>query len=378
MALRLSPPPLRDLEEIRTRAPIPQRRRARPADVLVTMMVCLVVWAVLFAPVLARNAETGPVGARRSATLAVLRPTLAISDAVGLSAVTEPLLRALGDDPNAQPGGELDLPDIDLPPLPSLVPGPRTAEPSNAPRAEHRGDDQDGGIALPPIRTPTPQNKLRIAVVGDSLAQGLGPSVERAFDPDVSRVLSLGRESTGLSREDYFNWPRAMREIEAEFRPDVVYVMLGTNDDQAQISRDGAAIDVGSTAWVDGYRARVAAFVHEATRAGTRVVWVGIPVVQEHRRWSFYRRVNSIYSQVAVGDPLATFVDTWARFEARDGGYTAFLRNERGVVQEMRAGDGVHFTPAGYDYLARIAVRATDEAFDLPQRAVSTRLADRR
>jgi hypothetical protein len=169
-----------------------------------------------------------------------------------------------------------------------------------------------------------------------------------------------------------------MREIEAEFRPDVVYVMLGTNDDQAQISRDGAPIDVGSTAWVDGYRARVAAFVHEATRAGTRVVWVGIPVVQEHRRWSFYRRVNSIYSQVAVGDPLATFVDTWARFEARDGGYTAFLRNERGVVQEMRAGDGVHFTPAGYDYLARIAVRATDEAFDLPQRAVSTRLADRR
>ena len=101
-------------------------------------------------------------------------------------------------------------------------------------------------------------------------------------------------------------------------------------------------------------RARGGAFLREATRAGTRVVWVGIPVVEEQQRWDFYRRVNGIYGDVATADPLATYVDAWDAFEARDGGYAAFLRNERGVLQEMRASDGIHFTPTGYGYLARI------------------------
>jgi hypothetical protein len=353
------------------------RRRSSSRDAFVTIAVCLLLWAFLFAPVLERNARTGPVGARRTVALAVLRPVTAVSNALGVSAVTDRALRALGDDPNAQPGGELDLPDFEVPPLPSLSPGPTGASGGSEPE-RGSGTRGDGGSSpqqtLPPVRRPTPQNKLRVAIVGDSLSQGLGPGVESWFNPNVARVLPLGRQSTGLAREDYFNWPRAMREIEQQFRPDLVFVMLGTNDNQAQISPDGDAIPVGSTAWVNGYRERVAAFVHEATSAGTRVVWVGVPVVRDHRRWDFYRRVDSIYEQVADADPLATFVDTWDAFEGRDGGYTAFLPNEHGVVQEMRASDGIHFTPTGYSYLARLAIRGADDAFRLPQNAVDFRL----
>jgi len=381
------------------------RRRASARDVFVAMVVCLLGWLVLFSPVLERNAETGPVGTRRTVALAVLRPVTAVSDSTGISAVSERALRALGDDPREQPGGELDLSDLDLPPLPSLatggtgttggdVTGP-TGGPNRGTEGDPHGGDGEGrgdhgspterpdretgptGPTAPeigPIRTPSQNDKLRVAVVGDSLSQGLGPSVQGWFDEDVARVLALGRQSTGLARQDYFNWPRAMREIEDAFRPDVVFVMLGTNDNQAQISPDGDTIPVGSVEWVNAYRERVAAFVREATSAGTRVVWVGIPVVEERRRWDFYRRANAIYEEVASADPLATFVDTWDRFEAKDGGYTAFLRNERGVVQEMRAGDGVHFTPTGYDYLARISIRAADDAWGVPERAVTFRL----
>jgi hypothetical protein len=96
--------------------------------------------------------------------------------------------------------------------------------------------------------------------------------------------------------------------------------------------------------------------------------------VRDHRRWDFYRRVNAIYEAAAEADPLATYVDTWDAFRARDGGYTAYLRNERGVVQEMRAPDGVHFTPTGYGYVARLAIRAAADAFGLSQRAVSFHL----
>lgn len=359
--------------------PEPEPRRASARDVFVTIVVCLSLWALLAAPLLERNAEAGPVGARRSAALTLLRPLVALSDRLLLSRATGSVERALGRDPEAAPGGELALPAFDLPaeefestrvpPGPSAGSEPTTAEPPA--RADDEDQPAEGPTAPNPIRTPSPSNKLRVAVIGDSLSQGLGPAIERWMNPGVVRVLSLGRPSTGLSREDYFNWRSGMRLIVEEFRPDLVFVMLGSNDAQAQISRDGAAIPVGSADWVEGYRERAAELLREATRAGTHVVWVGIPIVKERERWDFYRRVNDIYRDTANADPFGTFVDSWEPFEARDGGYTAFVRNERGGLVEVRAPDGVHFTSTGYGFLGKMAIRAADEAFGMPEKAVS-------
>jgi uncharacterized protein len=367
------------LEEARSPEP-PERRRASARDVFVTIVVCLSLWALLAAPLLERNAEAGPVGARRSAALALLRPLVALSDRLLLSRATGSVERALGRDPSDAPGGELALPAFDIPaaefeparepPGPSVESEPtKTAEPSA--RAGEEDEPAEGPAAANPIRTPSSSNKLRVAVIGDSLSQGLGPAIERWMNPGVVRVLSLGRPSTGLSREDYFNWRSGMRQIVEEFRPDLVFVMLGSNDAQAQISRDGAAIPVGSANWVEGYRQQAAELLREATRAGTHVVWVGIPIVKERERWDFYRRVNDIYRDTANADPFGTYVDTWEPFEARDGGYTAFVRNERGDLVEVRAPDGVHFTPTGYGFLGKMAIRAADDAFGMPENAVS-------
>ena len=359
-------------------------RRASARDVFVAIVVCLSLWALLAAPLLQRSAEAGPVGARRSAALALLRPLVAISDGLFLTRATGSIERALGRDPDKAPGGELTLPAFALPPA-EFEPRPTDAAPTGGPHptetspppahesSESSGEAPAGEPAgATALRTPTRSNKLRVAVIGDSLSQGLGPAIERGLNPSVVRVLSLGRQSTGLSREDYFNWEAGMRQIVEEFRPDLVFVMLGSNDAQAQISRDGTSIPVGSAQWVEGYRERAANLLREATRAGTHVVWVGIPIVEERQRWDFYRRVNDIYRDVASADPLGTYVDTWTPFEGRDGGYTTFGRNERGDLVEVRASDGVHFTPSGYTFLGRLAIRAADQAFGLPDKAVSS------
>jgi uncharacterized protein len=370
------------LEQARPPEP-PEPRRACARDVFVTIVVCLCLWALLAAPLLHRSAEAGPVGTRRSAALALLRPLVAISDGLLLSGATSSVERALGRDPEGAPGGELILPAFELPPdeieskathvAPTGAPDPAgTSQPTTregeaeAPTEEH--------AAAAALRTPTPSNKLRVAVIGDSLSQGLGPAIERWMNPSVVRVLSLGRPSTGLSREDYFNWQAGMRQIVEEFRPDLVFVLLGSNDAQAQISRDGGAIPVGSVRWLEGYRERAANLLGEATRAGTHVVWVGIPIVKERQRWDFYRRVNDIYRDTASADPFGTYVDTWTQFEGRDGGYTAFVRNDRGDLVEVRAPDGVHFTQTGYSFLARMAIRSADQAFGMPEKAVSFRV----
>jgi lysophospholipase L1-like esterase len=347
-------------EESRPQQP-PEPRRASARDVFVTIVVCLCLWALLAAPLLQRNAEAGPVGPRRAAALALLRPLVAVSDGLLLSGATSSVERALGRDPGGAPGGELILPTFELPP-------------EAASRPTRADDTSDPTTREAALRVPTPSNKLRVAVIGDSLSQGLGPAIERWMHLSVVRVLSLGRQSTGLSREDYFNWEAGMRQIVEEFRPDLVFVLLGSNDAQAQISRDGTAIPVGSVQWLEGYRERAANLLGEATRAGTHVVWVGIPIVKERQRWDFYRRVNDIYRETASADPFGTYVDAWTPFEGRDGGYTAFVRNDRGDLVEVRAPDGVHFTQTGYSFLARMAIRAADQAFGMPQKAVGFRV----
>ena len=362
----------------------PEPRRSSARDVFVTIVVCLSLWTLLAAPLLLRGAEAGPVGARRSAAVALLRPLVAISDGLFLTRATGSIERALGHDPDQAPGGELVLPAFALPPnefeprpthaAPTGGPGP--AETSLPPAHEGSEGNSEAPAEEPgttALRTPTRSNKLRVAVIGDSLSQGLGPAIERSMNPSVVRVLSLGRPSTGLSREDYFNWQAGMRQIVEEFRPDLVFVLLGSNDAQAQISRDGTSIPVGSAQWVQGYRERAANLLREATRAGTHVVWVGIPIVEDRQRWDFYRRVNDIYRDTASADPLGTYVDTWTPFEGRDGGYTAFVRNELGDLVEVRASDGVHFTPSGYTFLGRLAIRAADQAFGMPDKAVTSR-----
>jgi hypothetical protein len=364
---------------------LPEPKRAAAGSVLVTMVVCLSLWTVLAAPNLERGAEAAPVGVRRSAALALLRPVAALSRLLFLSQATGSVERALGQDPNAPAGGELVLPEVDLPRASLSTTGPETTPSAGDGPARRDAIDEPAppDDPQPPpaesvdptqIRMPTRGNRLRVAVIGDSLSQGLGPAIEQWFDPEFARVLSLGRQSTGLSRQDYFNWRSGMRQIVEGFRPDLVFILLGSNDAQAQVASSGSAIPVGSTEWVQGYRERAAQLLREATEAGVHVVWVGIPVVAERSRWDFYRRVNDIYREAAASSPLATYVDSWASFDAKEGGYTAFVRNERGELQEMRAPDGVHFTPTGYGYLGRIAIRAAAAEFDLPQRAVTFRV----
>jgi uncharacterized protein len=359
-------------EEPRPQQP-PEPRRASARDVFVTIVVCLCLWALLAAPLLQRNAEAGPVGPRRAAALAFLRPLVAVSDGLLLSGATSSVERALGRDPGGAPGGELILPAFELP-SDEAASEPTSVDDTSDLTTRKAETEAPEEAATAALRVPTPSNKLRVAVIGDSLSQGLGPAIERWMHSSVVRVLSLGRQSTGLSREDYFNWEAGMRQIVEEFRPDLVFVLLGSNDAQAQISRDGTAIPVGSVRWLEGYGERAANLLGEATRAGTHVVWVGIPIVKDRRRWDFYRRVNDIYRETASADPFGTYVDAWTPFEGRDGGYTAFVRNERGDLVEVRAPDGVHFTQTGYSFLARMAIRAADQAFGMPQKAVGFRV----
>jgi hypothetical protein len=330
-------------------------RHTMPAGrVLVVMLVCLLMWTVLYAPSLKRASEAQPLGTRRTVSLWVLRPLASISDVFQLTKITDAASRALGRDPDAAPGGQGpdDLPTID--PDVSVAPVP------------------EGPVTkTTPMRRPTPDNELRVVVVGDSLASGLGVYLEREFRPSLSRVSKQGRISTGLARLDYFDWLSAMKQIERDFRPDLVVVMIGDNDNQG-LTTPGGRLEtpIGTYEWPQGYQDRVNELTRIAVDGGSHVAWVGLPIVDKKDRWAVMQRQNQIFEGVIRDTPNAVYVDTWDRFATPDGDYTPFYRHD-GQVELIRATDGLHFNPRGYELVAQAVAQAIVSKFELTPRALS-------
>lgn len=204
---------------------------------------------------------------------------------------------------------------------------------------------------MPPLRTPTAGQPLQIWVGGDSIAEGLGASIERlAGQTSTMRANSDARISTGLTRPDYFDWPTAVNTVVAQQQPDVLVVVFGTNDPQPIKTATGT-YSFGTPEWDAEYRARVDAVMASATGA-RKLVWVGLPVVRRENLEPQLAALDQIYLQEAAKYPDVTYVDTRAMFSP-GGGYDAYLTAPDGTPTLVRAADGVHFSLTGYDLLAQ-------------------------
>jgi hypothetical protein len=311
--------------------------------VLVSLLVALLLWALLYAPELKRSSEAQPDGLRRTVSLAVLGPIVWVEERLGIDRLVDDASTALGRHPEAAVGG-----GGDVDPLPSVPP------PSGHPRRPRTHDTK--------IRVPTASNPLRVIVVGDSLAQGIGTSAERVFRPNLVNVFREGRISTGLSREDYFDWPGQMAEIVRRARPDLTIVMIGENDAQSLVDRHGNTIaQVGQMGFPAAYGQRVHDFAKIASSEGGHVIWVGLPQPRDARRWDFIGRQNQAFAEAAAELPNVAYFDTWNTFTAPNGGYTAYYRQGSHVTL-VRADDGVHFNADGYTILMQqIAAFAGDQ-----------------
>jgi len=337
-------------------------RRLMPAGrVLVVILVSLLTWTLLYAPTLKRAAEASPLGIRRSVSLAVLKPIAAGSGWIGAGQPAGTIERAVGRDPG-RPGGAFVPPPEDIPVAPPEDPDDPDGNDGNGP----------GGGENEPIRAPTTTRKLRVAIVGDSLAAGLGFFAERVFRPRLVRVSGQGRISTGLARPDYFNWPYTMRRIVDRFDPDLVIVLLGENDHQSlqDVHGDREAL-IGTSEWPPAYRERVLTMMRIATSRGAKVVWAGLPISADYRLREHSRRQNDIFRFAASISEDVAYFDTWERFRDPDGGYTAYFHEGRRVIL-VREGDGLHFNAVGYTLVAREIAKLAGAEFGLVPRTFET------
>jgi lysophospholipase L1-like esterase len=175
----------------------------------------------------------------------------------------------------------------------------------------------------------------RVLVIGDSLGVGVQPLLKTAMQArgvqDFSGISVGGTNILQWSDNDYAQG-RDMETALAEFRPTLVLISLGTNDEASRGYKDWrgrdwnaadlAANRVGPTLNVAAQRSRAIARLARKL-SGAKSVWLG-PPASDPSIWPMDRGFR---------DLLAS---TW------DGRY---FNTE--AVAPSKAGDGIHFTGSG-------------------------------
>lgn len=230
-----------------------------------------------------------------------------------------------------------------FPPPPRRAREPRARPRANAP-----------ATARVPARVPEPEivavEKLPdakvILVVGDFMGGGLAEGLEAAYAEDPTlRVVDRTSGSSGFVRDDFYDWQAEIGPILEEQKPDLVAVMIGSNDRQ-QMVVNGQREEKRSDAWTEAYRERVAAFATTLREYGKPVIWVGVPSFKSSSMSSDMLAFNDIYRQAAE-EAGAQFVDIWDGFVDENGSFVTSGPDINGQPARLRAGDGINLTASG-------------------------------
>jgi hypothetical protein len=301
------------------------------------------VWLLLFAPTLQHNAQVSPVGTRRTASLDLVGPVAALSRTLGLSHIVS----ATGRE-HSLPGGTNGL----------VTRGP-TTPPRRAPGAHattHAGTGATTTTLPTDPRHPTAADPLRVLIVGDSLGLDLGSALQ--YDLAATGVVSASldaRESTGLTRPDYFNWPAELQSDMKSVDPEVIVVMMGANDAQDFIGPPD--VPYTSPEWNTLYTERASQFMQIAQSGRAAVIWVGMPPMQNPGLSAQMSDIDTIDQRAAAQQtPPVHYLSTWTLLGTPQGGYTAFITNSAGQVVNIRTPDGTHLTPGGGQVAAQLTM----------------------
>jgi len=198
--------------------------------------------------------------------------------------------------------------------------------------------------ALPSASAPPSALLGRVTVVeiGDSLGEDLGFGLQDVLAGNASvRLVQAAKGNSGLVQPQYYDWPRHLRELLAQYQPAAVVVFLGANDVQ-DFYQDGALLRFGTLAWEAAYRERVANIMQEATDAGSKVLWVGMPIMRSATFSSSMQRLNDIYEEEAASHEGVTFFSSWQVMSSPSGGYEATATGPDGRSIVLRTPDGIH------------------------------------
>ncbi len=204
-----------------------------------------------------------------------------------------------------------------------------------------------------------------VAVLGDSLAILASQGLTDVFadKPEIS-ISDAARDLSGLTRDDYYDWPKAARDLAARKQKiDVAVVMIGIND--LQPLNDGAdLLDPLGDRWRAVYGQRVENLIAPFRDAHIPVFWVGLPPMSDERFNAQVIALNEIFRE-HVEKAGGKFIDIWDALADQSGQYAAFGPDVDGQNTKLRSGpNGISFTKAGSRKLAQFLETDIRHVFD--------------
>jgi hypothetical protein len=213
----------------------------------------------------------------------------------------------------------------------------------------------EGPSRVPPLR--------KVLFVGDSLVHQALPTLTDRLRRLGIAAFAVGGAGVSLMS----NHARVLADLEqavAADDPDVVVLesccgLLAT--DANWRAGAGAPVPRDSVALYQDWRALAVQATTIARARGAVVLWVLGPPLQTNGWYGpidgQVPKVNQIYTELISCTPGAGAVD-WRVLSAPGGQYAAALPDAAGHLVTIRASDGFHFTPAGWDAQARLTIAA--------------------
>jgi hypothetical protein len=192
-------------------------------------------------------------------------------------------------------------------------------------------------------------------VTGDSQAEFVGQRLVDVAPPGLIRTDVVARNSTGLTRPEFFNWEVNARQEVAARKPDAVVMLMGGNDG-FNVELDGDSYGPFTPEWETEYARRAAVVMRVLSSRGRRpVYWAPSPTARDEELNRIFRVQNFAVARAAEAVPGARYVDI---FNTVDGGRFKAISRIDGRRVISRQPDGVHFTRDGAVVPARFVLRA--------------------
>lgn len=232
-----------------------------------------------------------------------------------------------------------------------LFPRPEKRERPVAPTVKKKRPPAQRRAVAPPAPPPPPavekaENARRILVIGDFIASSLADGLATAYGENANMlVLDRTNGSSGLVRDDYYDWPGNITAILDTEKPAAVVVMIGANDRQ-QLLVGGNRESPGSEAWAGEYERRIKTLAMAVRDRELPLFWVGALPFKSSIMSSDMIAFNDLYRRI-VTDSGGEFIDVWDGFINESGTFAANGPDMNGQPAQLRGSDGISVTRPG-------------------------------
>lgn len=186
----------------------------------------------------------------------------------------------------------------------------------------------------------------QVLFIGDSMMQSFAPHMQKWLKNQYQiNSNNLGRHSTGLTNQEYYDWPlEAEKRFANTQKLKLVVVMMGANDAWNIETASKHILNFKTPEWAAEYGARALRIVNAAKQQNAQVIWIGLPHMRLNKYNPKIRFLDNTLAQQLSGK--AIYIPSHQLLDDGSGGYKDSIEKD-GKLVRVRHKDGIHLNAQG-------------------------------